>query len=216
MHYSASQRQYLTENPTGTTPTTTAQTTTPGDPSQSTVDLSTEYSALKSALDTYNSAFEGITGVNPGLFLRESTKNPGELLITSNQAQRSHGGNGFVLKYKIPTKQLIRYTPEYTYKGKDGGTYKAESNVYNMKLDATDIGANRSSGIWRHPITGGVDFKKEKETEKVRSIALTVGQAIVDFFNAFTTKNVPSNYVLTRQQGFDDGSSEFILGPPEA
>jgi hypothetical protein len=190
--------------------------TEPGDPSQSTVDLSTEFSALNTALKTYNQQFDSIVGVDPGLFLRQSTKVPGDLLFTSNQIQRLMSGNGYVLKYNIPTKKLSRYTPEYTYKTDNGGIGKAEAHVYNFsKLDANNIGVSRSVGIWRHPIIGGVNFKKEKQTEKVKAAAITVGQAIFDFLNAFTTKNVPSNYVPIKMQNFADGTSEFILGTPE-
>lgn len=197
MHYRSSNRQYLVENPTGTT-----QTTTPGDPSQSTVDLSTDYATLKSALVTYNNTVKSIMGVDPGLFLRSSNKAPSQLLITSGgrQDDSGQGGDNFVLKYDIPTGVLKRRV------GSQPPTF------YTLKLDGNEIGTGTNKGIWFFGLNTNL-MKKEKKVEQVKTAANIAGTAIATFFSKVQS-SVPKNYVVNQSKSYADGTAEYVFGPP--
>ena len=180
-------------------------TTTPGDPSQSTVDLSTDYATLKSALATYNNTFNSVMGVDPGLFLRSSNKVPSQLLITSNTRQDDGGqpgGDNFVLRYDIPTGVLKRRV----------GTKPV--SFYTVPLDGNNIGTGKGYGIWFFGLNTDL-MKKEKKVEQVKAAANIAGAAIATFFSKVQT-SVPKNYVVTNDRAFADGSAEYIFGPPTA
>ena len=180
-------------------------TTTPGDPSQSTVDLSTDYATLKSALATYNNTVNSVMGVDPGLFLRSSNKAPSQLLITSNTRQDNSGqgaGDNWVLRYDIPTATLKR---------------RVQANpvqIHTLALDGNTIGTGPGKGIWFFGLNQDL-MKKEKKVEQVKSAANVVGAAIAAFFSKVQT-SVPKNYVVTNDRAFADGSAEYIFGPPTA
>lgn len=181
-------------------------TTTPGDPSQSTVDLSTDYATLKSALATYNNTVNSVMGVDPGLFLRSSNKAPSQLLITSGGRQDDSGqgtsGDNFVLRYEIPTGVLKRRV----------GT--KPPTFYTLKLDGNEIGTGANKGIWFFGLNQDL-MKKEKKVEQVKAAANVAGAAIAAFFSKVQT-SVPKNYVVTNDRAFADGSAEYIFGPPTA
>jgi hypothetical protein len=172
--------------------------TDPGDPSQAAVDLSTEYGTLRSALATYNSTFKGITGVDPGLFLRSSNAKPSQLLITSAKRQDDSGqsaGDNFVLRYDIPTAVLKRRV----------GTQPP--SFYTLQLDGNSIGTSKGGGIWHYAVPENIK-SKEKKVEQIKAAANTAGAAIAEFFKAVQTK-VPKNYVVTR----NTPGGDFIFGP---
>ena len=191
------------EGPTGTTQTA-ATNTTPGDPSQSTVDLSTDYATLKTVLATYNSTFQSIMGTDPGLFLRSANNAPSQLLITSNTRQDDSGqgaGENYVLKYDIPTSVLKRRVGSSPVK------------FYTLQLDGSSIGTG-PGGIWYFGLTQDL-LKKEKKVEQVKAAANVAGAAIATFFSKVQT-SVPKNYVVTRSSSYADGTAEYVFGPPAA
>jgi hypothetical protein len=188
------------EGPSGDTPTVTTNTT-PGDPSQSTVDLSTDYVTLKTALATYNSTFQDIMGVDPGLFLKASSDAPSQILLTSNTRQSQSGqgssGNNFVLKYDIPTSVLTRRI----------ATNPVKFNT--LTLDGNSIGAG-GGGIWSYGLTADL-MKKDKKVKQVKAAANVVGAALATFFIKVQT-SVPKKYVITKDSTY--GHSELVFNPP--
>jgi len=179
--------------------------TEPGDPSQSTVDLSTDYATLKSALTTYNSTVKSVMGVDPGLFLRSANEKPSQLLITSGQRQDDGGqpgGDNFVLKYDIPSGVLKRRVATKPV------------SFYTVPLDGNNIGTGKGYGIWFYGLNNDLIEKKgEKKKEQVKSAANVAGAAIAAFFSKVQT-SVPKNYVVNQSRAYADGSAEYIFGPP--
>lgn len=172
--------------------------TDPGDPSQSTVDLSTEYATLKTALETYNSTVNSIMGVNPGLFFMQSEKSPSELLIID--IYRQDDGT-FLLKYDIPSGGLTR---------------RLNSNppkFFKLQLNGDSIGTS-GQGIWYFRLSDEQRNKTNK-VEKVKAAAKIVGDAIAVFFTAVQTK-VPKNYVVTQRSKSNDNTNLLVFGPKSA
>lgn len=194
MHNNASKRHYLNEQNT---------TNEPGDPTQSTVDLSTDYTNLRSALMTYNSTVKSIMGVDPGLFLRSSNKLPSQLLITSGGRQDDSGqgtsGDNFVLRYDIPTGVLKRRVGSNPVK------------FYTLPLDGNTIGTG-PGGIWYFGLSEDLK-KKEKKVDQVKAAANVAGAAIASFFSK-VQGSVPKNYVVNKTKSYADGTDEYIFGPP--
>ena len=192
------------EEAIGNTQTTTAQTTTPGDPSQSTVDLSTDYATLYAALTTYNSTVQSIMGVDPGLFLRSSNKAPSQLLITSGKRQDDSGqgmsGDNFVLRYDIPTGVLKRRV----------GT--TPPTFYTLTLDGNEIGTGAGKGIWSYGLNADL-MKNAKKVEQVKAAANIAGAAIAAFFSKVQS-SVPKNYVVNQSRSYADGTAKYVFGPP--
>jgi hypothetical protein len=174
----------------------------PGDPSQSTVDLSADYASLKSALATYNSTIKSITGFDPGLFLRAANKNPTDLLITSATRQTKKNGDGYHLKWQPnnPNKIWVFFPP----------TEKFSGDELTINLDGKSIGSS-SYGLWKY---SGVNANNEKQVAKVKQAADTLGNAIVQFFNKVQS-SVPKNYIITKSRAYDDGTAELIFGAAE-
>jgi hypothetical protein len=187
----------LMEGPTGTTQTA-ATNTTPGDPSQSTVDLSTEYATLKTALATYNSTVNSIMEVNPGLFFMQSEKSPSELLISDLSRQDD---STFLLKYNIPTGVLTRRLNS------------SPPKFFTLQLNGDSIGTS-GQGIWYFRLSDEQRNKANK-VEKVKAAAKIVGDAIGAFFTAVQTK-VPKNYVVTQRSNSTDTTNLLVFGPKSA
>jgi hypothetical protein len=177
--------------------------TEPGDPSQSTVDLSDDFRNANSALQTYADTYNALTKPEKQdkkpitLSLITDPTDPNNLLITG--AGRATAGDAkgkeaqnYIFKYNMPTQTLTRRL----YVNNQWTTKTIASNPQNI--------GSGPDGIWRY---GGAT--SDKNVQAVKNAADKVGNAVITLFYKIRDTAPKGSVEVSRHW------DEFKLGTPE-